>query len=387
MHQVEALVDLVQRQLMGNQIVDIDLPLHVPVDDLRHVGAPSGAAEGGALPHPAGDQLERPRRDFLAGARHPDDDADPPSAVAAFERLAHDPDIADALEAVIGAALCQIDEIGDEVARDLLRVDKMRHAEFLGQCPSAGVEVDPDDHVGAGHPAPLNDIEPDPAETEDDNLGAGLDLGGVDYRADAGRDAAADIADLVEGRVLADLRDGDLGQHREVRKGRGAHVMVDLVAAEREPAGAVGHHALALGRADRDAEIGLARQAIFALPAFGSVERDHVVALGDAGDPAPDIDDDPGAFMAEDRREQPFGIGPGRVNSSVWQIPVALISTRTSPVFGPVELNFFDFQRLSGLESHSSACLHDRLPGRIKTSGRVVSPFGPSATRRKVSAP
>src|SRR6476469_4495717 len=31
----------------------------------------------------------------------------------------------------------------------------------------------------------------------------------------------------------------------------------------------------------------------------------------------------------------PSGSAPERVNSSVWQIPVALISTSTSPAFGP----------------------------------------------------
>jgi hypothetical protein len=36
-----------------------------------------------------------------------------------------------------------------------------------------------------------------------------LDLGGVDDRADAGGDPAANIADLVEGRVLADFRHRD----------------------------------------------------------------------------------------------------------------------------------------------------------------------------------
>ena len=49
------------------------------------------------------------------------------------ERLAHRLDVADAFEAVIGAALGQVDEIGHEVALDLLRVDEMRHAELLGQ--------------------------------------------------------------------------------------------------------------------------------------------------------------------------------------------------------------------------------------------------------------
>ena len=31
----------------------------------------------------------------------------------------------------------------------------------------------------------------------------------------------------------------------------------------------------------------------------------------------------------------PSGSAPERVNSSVWQMPVALISTSTSPAFGP----------------------------------------------------
>src|SRR3954463_4700476 len=32
---------------------------------------------------------------------------------------------------------------------------------------------------------------------------------------------------------------------------------------------------------------------------------------------------------------KPSGSAPERVNSSVWQMPVALISTSTSPAFGP----------------------------------------------------
>src|SRR6202007_2836961 len=77
-HQLEALVEVVEREGVGDQIVDVDLLLHVPVDDPRHVGAAAGAAEGGALPDSAGDQLERPRRNLLAGAGNADDDADPP---------------------------------------------------------------------------------------------------------------------------------------------------------------------------------------------------------------------------------------------------------------------------------------------------------------------
>src|SRR3546814_11653902 len=66
----------------------------------------------------------------------------------------------------------------------------------------------------------------------------------------SGRDAAADIAARLERRVLTDLRDRDLGQHGEVGEGRAAHVMEDRLPLVAEAAGAVRHHALALGRAE-----------------------------------------------------------------------------------------------------------------------------------------
>src|SRR5215211_8214685 len=72
--------------------------------------------------------------------------------------------------------------------------------------------------------------EADAAEPRHDALRARLHLGGIEDSADAGGDAAADVADLVERSVVANLGDGDLGQHREVRKRGSAHVMVQLLA-------------------------------------------------------------------------------------------------------------------------------------------------------------
>ena len=68
-----------ERHHVRDQLVDVDLAVHVPVDDLRHVGAAARAAEGRALPHAAGDELERARRDLLARAGDADDDATCPS--------------------------------------------------------------------------------------------------------------------------------------------------------------------------------------------------------------------------------------------------------------------------------------------------------------------
>src|SRR5262249_42179822 len=66
-HQIEALVDVIDGQRVGDQGIDGDFFLHVPVDDLWHVGASTRTAEGRTLPHPPGDQLEGTRRDLLAG--------------------------------------------------------------------------------------------------------------------------------------------------------------------------------------------------------------------------------------------------------------------------------------------------------------------------------
>src|SRR5476651_1313271 len=170
-HQIEALVDALQRQNVGDEIVDVDLLLHVPVDDPRHVGAAARAAEGRALPDAAGDELERPRRDLLPGGRDADDHRDAPAAMAAFERLAHQGRIADAFEGIVGAALGQLDEMADEVARDLFRVDEMRHAEPPRQRLARRVDVDADYHVGAGHLGALDDVETDAAEAEDHDVG------------------------------------------------------------------------------------------------------------------------------------------------------------------------------------------------------------------------
>ncbi len=50
MHQVEALVDLLELELVGDHRVDFNLALHIPVDDLGHIGAPARTAKGRTAP-------------------------------------------------------------------------------------------------------------------------------------------------------------------------------------------------------------------------------------------------------------------------------------------------------------------------------------------------
>src|SRR5262249_1909534 len=178
------------------------------------------APDGVPHPVPAGPDVEGPREYPRAGPRHTDDHRLAPAAMAAFERLAHQLGVAHAFEAVIGAAIGQLDDVGDQVlAVELVRIDEVGEAELAPQCLARRIEIDADDHVGANHARALHDVEPDAAQPEHHHIGARLDLGGIDHRADASGDAAAYVADLVERRVSPDLGQRDLGQHRIVREG------------------------------------------------------------------------------------------------------------------------------------------------------------------------
>ncbi len=122
-----------------------------------------------------------------------------PAAVAGLQRLAHHVGVAGAVEGVVRAAVGQRDEMRDDVALDRLRVDEVGHAEAAAPLLAVGVDVDADDHARPRQPRALEHVEPDAAQPEHDHVVAGLDLGGVDHRADARGDAAADVAAVSNG--------------------------------------------------------------------------------------------------------------------------------------------------------------------------------------------
>src|SRR5690606_20564325 len=125
-----------------------------------------------------------------------------------------------------------------------------------------------------------------------------------------------------------------------------------------EPAGAVGHQALALGDADLLAQVGLGIEAVVALAAFGRVERDDVIADAERRHPRPDLDHDTGALMAEDGRERAFrvvarqGEGVGVADAGRLDLDQHLARLR------PLELDRVDLQRLAGLERYRRAYVH-----------------------------
>jgi hypothetical protein len=88
-----------------------------------------------------------------------------------------------------------------------------------------------------------------------------------------------------------------------------------------------------------------------------------MVAFGDAGHAAPDIQYDARTLVTEDRRKEALRVATGPRELVGMADSGSLDLDEHLAVFGSVELNLLDLERLTCLESDSSACLHDLLPG------------------------
>ena len=96
--------------------------------------------------------------------------------------------------------------------------------------------------------------------------------------------------------------------------------------------------------------------------AFRRVERDDVVALLHEVTPGADIDDDAGALMAEDRREQAFRIG-ARQRELVGVADAGRLDLDQHLAgLGAVEIDLHDLQRLSGGDGDGGAGFHEESP-------------------------
>src|ERR1700692_645178 len=343
--------------MVWDQIVDIDFAFHVPVDDLRYVGATTRATERRALPFAARHQLERTRTDLFTRRRHTDDERLTPTLVRAFQRLAHHLRIADTFERIVRAAIGQLHDVIDDI-RHFVRVDEVRHAELLRELNAARVQVDADDLVRADHLRALDHVQADAAQPEHHHVRARFDLRRIHDRAHTRCHAATNVAYLVEGRVFTHLRHRDFRHHDVIRKRRCPHVMEQRLAIDGKTRRGVPHQAAALRRTHRLTEVGLARQAKLALPALGRIERNDVIALPQRAHARADIDHDTRAFMPENRRENAFRVRArqrvvvGVANAGRLHFDQYFTGAR------PFEIHFLDRQWRAGFPCNGGFSLH-----------------------------
>ena len=147
MHQIKAVIDLIKAEFMGDHRVYFDLAIHIPIHDFRHIRPTRRPAKRRAAPHPARDQLERPRTDLGTRRRHPDDDAFAPSLMGRLKGCAHHRHIAGGVKGVICATTGQLDKMGDQITLYLGWVDKIGHAKPLAHLDLASVQVNPNDLI------------------------------------------------------------------------------------------------------------------------------------------------------------------------------------------------------------------------------------------------
>src|SRR6266567_3585960 len=90
LHQREAAVDVVQRELVRDEAVHVDVAGEVHVDELRNLIASFDTTERRACDAPSGDQEARDDVERLALARDAAHRRQPPAHPRRFHRLTHD---------------------------------------------------------------------------------------------------------------------------------------------------------------------------------------------------------------------------------------------------------------------------------------------------------
>lgn len=216
---------------------------------------------------------------LLSSSRNTNDDALAPTLVAGLERGSHDMHVTRAVESVVAAAICHLDQtILNLLAllEVLGRVDKVRRSELARPLLLRVVDINHDDLARVSAGGTLDDTQTDTASSKDGNVVALLDtvLASGDGRGTvAGGNTTSEEAGAVHWGFVGHGHDGDVGNDRVLGEGRAAHEVQEVFALASEARAAIGHHSFTLRGANLAAEVGLAGFAELAFFAFGCAEE------------------------------------------------------------------------------------------------------------------
>ena len=200
----------------------------------------------------------------------------------------------DGFERVMHTAAGQLLHLSDGVA--LRSVDHVRRAELPGQLELARHHVHGDHPGRTGDGGTVDTGQANAATADDGDRGAGLHLGGVDDRANAGRDPATDQSRPVEGHVFTDLRHRVLVHQHVLGEGAQVGELLEHAAGLAQP----GFFPFATPRFRLLAQGHVTREAVLTVSAEHRKTGDHVIARFHVVHVGADLLDDACAFMAED---------------------------------------------------------------------------------------
>ena len=228
--------------------------------------------------------------------------------------------------------------------------------------------------------APITAPRPTRPQPNTAHVEPGWTRGGVERRADPGREAARERRAAVERRLRAHLRERDLGHDGVLREGRGAHEVPQRLAAARQARRPVGEVAEPLLVADRDAAVRPRAAAVNALAALRREQRDHVVAGRDERHARADRLDDARALVPEHARRVAGRVGARRgvqigvADAARGQPDERLTGLRLR------EVDLLDDERLPELLENSGADLHRDSSDTMRES-LVSSPSTERSTK------
>lgn len=162
MHQVKRFVDVIQRQIMRHELVDLHVAFHILVDQLGNTvsalptcsykryecsqkhrcqvevefnvikqACTIQTSESGSLPGAPSNELEGARGDLLAGGRHANDGGDAPALVTRLQRRPHRTHVTDTLEGEVRSAVSHLNQHLLDRLGELFGVDTLRGAKRL----------------------------------------------------------------------------------------------------------------------------------------------------------------------------------------------------------------------------------------------------------------
>src|SRR5262249_45366074 len=135
-----------------------------------------------------------------------------PRLARCFDCLTHHRDVPRRLDRVIRA---EADGLGTDPVDGVVGGDaRIRRAVAAGLCGPVLGQVDRDDPPGAGESGSDHGTEADEPRSEDYDRGTGLDLRGVQRRADPRGEPTRERSAALEGRLRVDLRERDLRHYR-----------------------------------------------------------------------------------------------------------------------------------------------------------------------------
>ena len=93
---------------MGDEIININLAIHIPINNFRNISSSASSAKGRAAPYSSCYKLKRPSGNFLPRAGNPNDYTFAPSLMTTLQCLTHCVDIPNTFEAVVSTSVGQI---------------------------------------------------------------------------------------------------------------------------------------------------------------------------------------------------------------------------------------------------------------------------------------